>query len=298
MIKRCVLFLFLIPLFTGCAATTEKTIIKQGGVRLTAAEVFKLISNNTIHLESTDFEAKVFFKKNGRLAARNIIHNADDLGRWDISEEGQLCYRYTIWYHGDIMCETIYREMSGKYLFLTKKGTLAYTATRTMGDPLALSQNIEEKSKSSFVRKDLAKDVSDGQPAAAPSQGAEQLPAVPENKELTIKQMAKNCPGCSLKDADLRQANLVQANLKGADLRGADLSRANLRRADLSEADLRGATLLSTNLPGVNLRGADLSGADFSGANLLRADLTDADVEDTIFNNAHLNGVKGLKGRP
>jgi hypothetical protein len=88
----------------------------------------------------------------------------------------------------------------------------------------------------------------------------------------------KECPDCSLSEADLR---------------GADLSGAILSEADLSGADLSGAILSEADLSGANLYGADLSGADLSGANLndtniTKVDFTNSDVTDVEFSKSYI----------
>lgn len=266
--------------------------------------------------------------------AKSINGNDTDKGGWDINGENQLCLKFKVWYYSEMRCYAVYPDTgTNNYVLFQDNGALAYNAKSFTGDsahlykppkspqkntylrealatgqtspapvpPSAPLQSAEPPKKATFLRESLAagQDVSspqDSGQSASPMQNEEVIPvASDEEVEHTVKSMAKNCPGCNLEKSDLRQADLVGANLKGADLQGADLSRANLRRANLEDANLKGATLLNSNLPGANLKGANLTDADLSGANLIKADFTGAKTENMILNNAHLEGVKGLK---
>lgn len=269
-----------------------------------AGAIFDLVSDNTLRLVASDFDAHVYYSPDGALAASSVtIYNLDN-GSWDIKSDDKLCIKFRVWYYGDVNCYTVYEEpASDKYLLFTTNGSLAYTATVKSGNSENLKVKTKKGTEATFVRSNLERDQGTSRPRPAPVAASAQQadPAIASgpgasSKEInhTVKSMAKDCPGCNLKEVDLRKANLIGANLKGADLRGADLSRANLRRANLEGADLSGATLLSANLPGANLRDADLTGADFTGSNLIQADFTGATVEKTILDNTLQEGVKGL----
>jgi hypothetical protein len=307
----------------------------KGSTPLQARQIFDLVSGNTLHLETVDFNANIYLHPDGTIAARGESLTSDDTdkGQWDINGDNQLCLKFKVWYYGDMKCYAVYPgSLQNTYTLFTDNGALAYNARLATGDSAHLYKTPKPTQKTTFLRESLAGSKSSAMtPPADTPQSAEPVakttylreslaagqstaspqepmaPATPELTELsspgasdaeiehTVKSMAKNCPGCNLAKSDLRQADLVGANLQGADLKGADLSRANLRRANLEGANLSGATLLSANLPGANLKGADLTDADLTGANLIQADFTGAKTGNMILTNAHIEGVKGLK---
>lgn len=297
------LFIFLcLFLFAGCASSTLDSAIKKGATGLSNEEIFSLVSDNTLRLVASDFDAYIFFTPDGSLSALSLFNSNTDHGRWDIKSDQRLCIKFNVWYYGDVKCYSMYQEGGGgDYLLFTENGSLAYTSKASGGNSQRLAVKSQKNKKADFVRSSMSKDQSTEssratpKPAPAPAIAATGPGATDEEITHTVKEMAKNCPGCNLEDADLRNANLIGANLKDANLSGADLSRANLRRANLEGANLKGATLLSTNLPGANLKDADLTGADLTGSNLIHADLTDADLENVILENTLQEGTKGLK---
>jgi len=284
----------------GCGVSTVNNALKKGAQPLSADDIYSLVNDNTVRLVSSDFDAHVFLAENGSLTA-NSLNNADDKGIWDIKKNGSLCLKFNTWYYGDVKCYSVYKETDkNSYLFYTGNGAFAYTATFAGGNSKHLKL-APSKEDNAYIRESLSKGQSSSSRStqtatiAAPVSIETGPAASTEEINQSVKNMAKDCPGCNLKDADLRQANLVGANLKGANLRGADLSRANLRRANLEGADLSGATMLSTNLPGANLRNADLTGSDLTGSNLIQADFTGADLDNSIFKNTLQEGSKGLR---
>ncbi len=296
-----------IPLFllilAGCASSTLDTAEKKGAVAQNAQEVFDLSNESTLRLISSDFDSFIYFSQDGSMSAKSIVNNSVDYGVWDITDGGKLCLKFKLWYFGDINCYSIYNDPddSAQFLFFTRNGALAYTATAASGNPHHIKIKSRKDKKRKYVRKNMSRGQSVQDPDPTPVPAPVVIPTnqgSSESKEEvrhTVNTMAQNCPDCNFEDADLRQAHLVGANLKGANLKDADLSRANLRRANLEGANLKGATLLSTNLPGANLRNADLRGADFTGSNLIRADFTGADMKGCIFDNTLQEGTKGLK---
>lgn len=294
-------------ILSGCAASTLSTAEKKGATPLSAEEIFDLVSNNTLHMVASDFDAYIFSSQDGTVSARSLVNSNKDNGKWDINSDNQLCIKFRVWYYGDVNCFSVYQEpASNRYLLFTSNGALAHTMTVSPGN----SQNIQvrktKETEETFLRSNLEREQRSGQSRPAPTAVPEAVSPPPpastrgpgaSSAELrhTVKSMAKECPGCNLEEADLRKADLVAANLKGANLRGADLSRANLRRANLEGSNLSGATFLSTNLPGANLKNSDLTGADFTGSNLIQADFTGAIIDNIILDNTLLEGVKGLK---
>ncbi len=299
------LFFPVLLILSGCAASTVNKAKQEGATVLDAQEIFSLVSENSLHLVASDFDSYVFFSEDGSLSAKSIFDNNLDYGKWDIKSDGQICMKYSVWYFGDVICYTAYKDTEkDQYLFFTKNGSLGYTVTASTGNPQKIKIKDKTNKKSVFVRSSLSKEqISNSSSSSVVADTASAAPVVtnsgpkPSQEEIkhTVKSMAQNCPGCNFEDADLRNANLIGANLKEANLKGADLSRANLRRANLEGANLRGAVLLSTNLPGANLKNADLSGADLTGSNLVQADFTDADLDSVILDNTLQEGTKGLK---
>ncbi|KAF0189038.1 MAG: pentapeptide repeat-containing [Desulfobulbaceae bacterium] len=273
-----------------------------------------MVSGNSMHLESVDFNANIYLQPDGSISASGESLTADDTdkGGWDINGANQLCLKFKVWYYGEMKCYSVYPD-AGKnaYALFNDKGALAYNAKVSSGDSAHLYKSPEPTKKTTYLRESLAsgqtsaqasstnssrpeaesaakttylrQSLTSSQPAAIQQQTSS--PSEPtviaspgasdDEIEHTVKSMAKNCPGCNLEKSDLRQADLVGANLQGANLKGADLSRANLRRA--------------------NLKKADLTNADFTGANLIQADFTGAKTENMILTNAHTEGAKGLK---
>jgi hypothetical protein len=297
-----VLIILSLLFFCGCAASTLDTAIEKGASALSNEDIYSIVNDNTLRLVSSDFDAYIYFTHNGSLSALSLFQKNFDHGSWDIKSDEKLCIKFDVWYYGDVKCYGVYREGgSESYLLFTDNGSLGYTASATRGNSQSLKIKSRKDKNSVFVRSSMSKgqstDSSRAQPTPAPAPAVTGTASSVSHEEIahTVKNMAKDCPGCNFEDADLRQADLVGANLKDANLSGADLSRANLRRANLEGADLTGATLLSTNLPGANLKDADLTGADFTGSNLIHADFTGADLDSVILDNTLQEGAKGLE---
>jgi len=305
------LIILALLVLSGCAASSLSTAENKGATPLNAEEIFNLVSNNTLHMVASDFDAFVFCAQDGTLSARSMINNVKDNGGWDINSDNKLCLKFSVWYYGDMNCFSVYQEAGkDRYLLFTNNGALAFTIAVSEGNSQGIKIITKKGKEKTFLRSNLERDQGTNRshpaPVAAPASAPTPAPAPDpvatsgpgassEEISQTVKSMAKDCPGCNLREADLRKADLVGANLKGADLSGADLSRANLRRANLEGADLSGATLLSANMPGANLKDADLRGADFTGANLIHADFTDAKMDNTVLENTLREGTKGLK---
>lgn len=294
-----VLFLFV---FTGCAASTVNKAEQQGSTQLGPQEIFEISNLNTLRLISSDFDAHVYFSEDGSISASSVFNENFDYGSWDITSDSKLCLKFSVWYYGDANCYSIYKDPEkDQYLFFTTNGALAYTATVFPGNSQRMKIKTKKDKKPVYVRETFVREEQSQKTIpqetaspATPEIAPQITTATREEVKNTVKNMAQNCPGCNLEQADLRQAYLVGANLKGANLRGADLSRANLRRANLEGADLSGATLLSTNLPGANLKNSDLTGCDLTGSNLIQADFTGATMKGSILDNTLKEGAKGL----
>ncbi len=289
----------------GCSASTVTTAVKDGATPLNAEEIYTLVKDNTLHLVSSNFDAHIYYSENGSFSA-NSLKNADDTGRWDIKSDASLCLRFRVWYYGDVNCYSVYQQAEdSNYLLFSTNGAFAYTADVTAGDPKQLASNNKRRTKDTYLRSSLSKNRN----STSARSGTEVSPIetttpffmeepepAPENDDTgpSVKEIAKDCPGCNFAGADLRQAYLVGANLKDANLQGANLNGANLRRANLEGANLTGAKMLSANLPGANLKDANLSGADLTGSNLIHTDFTDASLTNTILLKTLQEETKGL----
>lgn len=314
--KTNLFFLCCILLLAGCGPTNVSKLEKTADATAMApADVLKLVDGNTLFVQSFEEDSYLFFDHSGRLFGRDIYNNKDR-GKWDVSEEGELCIRMKSWWYGDLRCFQILASEKGLHLANTS-GVLQYSAEQYAGDPKNLFRVAKGKKKSyrrSLRTGNQPMATSDTVTGATPtsSDGGEKIhedsnPSVVEEasgysgsltttKDLrsTVKWMARDCPGCNLAETDLKKADLVGANLAGANLRGALLKMSNLRRANLEGANLEGANLSYANLPGANLRNARLARANLKGANLIRADLTGADLDGAVLTDALLEGVRGL----
>ncbi len=290
-------------LISSCGPLTSRQAAKQDSTQLEAEQIFEIVADNSLMMTAYDFSGTVYFQRNGQLVAVDN-EKQRDVGRWDLTEENQLCLKFRVWYYGDIKCYTVYdNQQADRLTFFTTNGAAYYTAKQRKGDPEKLAGNIEKTSSTRTVRQQIAEQqggtpTSEPEPQSAPAGDIVISSSSAEDSDLTAKRLAGNCPGCNMAGMDLREASLVKANLAGANLSGADLRYANLRRANLNGANLQNARLNHANLPGANLSGADLRGADLSGANLLLANLTEAEVDGAIFTNANLEKTIGLESKP
>lgn len=310
LIKKYLTTFFLISLLLyGCGPTGVKKLSETGADQLTASEILTLVDNNTLFIHSFGEDSYLYFDHSSKLFGKDIYNNKD-IGKWDVSEAGELCLRMDKWWYGDMRCFHVLRT-EDQYHLANATGVLEYSAEQSIGDAKSLYYAVKKKRKSHrrSVRSQSTQTQSEQSGAAEPVSQPESASAktiveesysTPESGNdlrSTVKWMARDCPGCNLANTDLKKADLVGANLAGANLRGANLRMANLRRADLQGANLEDAVLAYTNLPGANLKGANLRGAVLKGANLLRADLTGADLTGADLTDAHLESVIGLKQR-
>jgi hypothetical protein len=296
--------LAVIASLSGCAASTQNSMLQEGKSQLTAERIFETVSDNTLYLEAIDFSAWVHFLADGRMSARNRL-NSTDTGKWDINSDKQLCLKFNVWHYGDERCFSMIEDGPDRYVLFSPNGARAYTAAASAGDPEKLAKASKKKEKN-YLREQMAGGKGGdaaGRTAAVrpeppvPPAASPAPPPPPEEIRHTLATMAKNCPNCNLAGADLKGADLITANLAGANLAGADLSSANLRRANLAGANLAGAVLVNANLPGANLANCNMSDANLTGASLIKANFTGAMTEGIILQGAHLEGVIGLEGK-
>lgn len=294
------LSLLTVLLLSACGPTTVGQLTKAGNVeQLTAGKILLVAKNNTLSIQGHKVNTYLYFDGSGYAYGRDIYKNKDT-GIWDVSEQGELCFKMKDWWFGKLRCFSVYHD-GRKYYLANNSGVLEFTADQYPGDTKNLYFEIKGSKKNFLIAERREKE---SQPSStAPGQDTETKPSedpaspggpTPEELKSTVKWMAKDCPGCNLADTNLSEADLIGADLEGADLSGADLSRANLRRANLKDADLEDADLSYANMPGADLRESDLTNANFKGANLIRANLTGAKTQGANFEGALLEGVEGL----
>lgn len=307
--KASLVLLSLFILLAGCGpATVDKLSRKQDTEQLTPKAVLSLVEGNTLFLHSVHEDTYVYFDTSGKLFGKDIYNN-QDIGRWDVSEEGELCMRMHRWWYGDLKCYQLITD-ADRYYLANSAGVLEFKAELSTGDNKKLYQVTKTKRKS-YRRSIRKQSQEDTQQLASPEQSASLAssetasPSVQEpasmrssssGKDLrtTVKWMARDCENCNLSNTDLKKADLVGAKLAGANLSNASLRMANMRRADLHGANLKAADLMYTNLPGANLKNANLQNANLKGANLIRANLTGANLEGADLTDALLEGTIGI----
>ena len=286
--------------FAGCSPVTLNTAKQKGNDELSARDIFDLVSGNTLSLTAYDFDGKVYFSEQGKLAGIDN-EGQKDTGSWDIKNNDQLCLKFKIWYYGDLNCYSVVTDNERNLVsFFTSNGAAYYSGSLDRGDSSGLATQIKTKDSSKFLRQTLAEEeITTPQPQDSAPESSNQSPSPQKTASIAtssgVRALAQKCNGCNLSGADLKEAMLVKAELEGADLSRADLRYANLRRARLAGANLSGALLNHANLPGADLRGCDLRGADLRGANLLLTDLTDADLTGANLVNAHIENTIGLE---
>ncbi len=292
-------FIVLILFLNGCTPGTRNQLIEKEQYPLTAEQLFTTVADNSLHLASIDFDAILYFQQNGVLSAIDRLDNMDT-GKWDITNENELCLKFRVWYYGDSKCYSVFHgQKPDSFIFFTGNGAKYYSAEYMAGDPRNLAKQIHSTGKKKFLRENLANKAQgrqDSNYTKSPSPLPVSVPSSTQPQPAPdIVQLARNCPGCNLAGVNLNKAHLVGANLAGANLSGANLSDANLRRANLTGADLSGAKCITTNLAGAILINSNLAGADLTGSNLIKAKLNGATIEGTIFTGAHLEGIEGYK---
>lgn len=286
--------------FSACGPSTVSQLTKETDAKqLAAGEVLLMAKGNTLFIHGPKVNSYLYFDGSGYIYGLDIYGNKD-IGRWDVSEQGELCFKMEDWWFGKLRCFPVYHDSSKYYLFNTSN-VLEFTAEQLEGDQKNLYYKRKE-SKKTFLSATNDEKAADSLPSTTEADnGAESSAdnlssAAPSADEVqsTVQSMAMDCPGCNLAGADLSGAVLIGAKLQGANLSGANLGKANLRRADLKETNLANADLSYANMPGADLRESDLTNAVFKGANLIRANFTGADITGANFDGALLEGVEGL----
>jgi len=294
-------------ILSGCGPTTVRQIVEKHNATLfTPEQVLHLVEANTMLFVSFNEDSYFYFDRSGRVYGVDLYENKD-IGKWDVTESGELCMRLQNWWYGDLKCFTVYTD-NDKYALANNAGVIAFNAQHFEGD--YKNQYYEPKQPKSSYRRSIRQNNAAQQPEAHQQEHATKDSAtdMQANREQsynyttsdaelksTVKWMAKDCPGCNLANSNLKKADLVGAKLNGANLSGANLSMADMRRADLRDANLESANLTFANMPGANLRNCNLRKANLKGANLIRADLTGADLEGALLEDALLEGAQGIE---
>lgn len=286
---------WLFILLGGCSSVSMTQLMADGKQPLSQQQLADLIPNTTIHLESINFDGEIHFQADGQLVAESR-QSETEKGKWEINKDDQLCMKFAHWYYGDLRCYRIINEDADTYIFFTTNGARYYTG------------RIQSGRKTNMTREGGRQPAHIDPPGAASTtrigaiatadhrdSGSTKAPKLSdEEKKISLKYLARNCPGCNLSGTDLQNAQLVDANLAGADLSKIDLSGANLRRANLAGANLTGARLVRANLAGANLSGCNLAGADLTGSNLIRANMTDAKLEGALLTGTLRENIQGM----
>ncbi len=281
----------------GCAVNSRNQLLDAGQTALDSTSLKTLVADTSFQFEAIDFEGDIYFKKDGKISARNRF-GEKTTGKWEITPENTLCLKFTGWYFGDRKCYSVFADPeSERYILFTTNGARYYTATPKAGTPGELSKQLQSNSDSHDTQRQTAT-TTQGQPEPSTPALIIDTPA-PEPSKAEMKHLlittALNCPGCDFTGVDLSNADLFGANLAGTNLAGANLSKANLRRANLTGANLTGANLTTANLPGADLSNSILREADFTGANLVKANFTGALTDGIILQDTNLEGTTGIK---
>lgn len=311
--------LFCALLLAGCAPITQNQMAAKGGTPLAAKQIFDLISGNTLHMESIDLNAHMYFQPDGIISARAESMTADDTdkGDWDINGENQLCLKFKVWYYGEMRCYAVYADAGNNaYALFRDNGALAYSAKSFTGDSAHLHKPSKSDQKGTYLRESLTTGQAvpsvippaPPQQSAAPSNttatylreslAAEQDVASVQESVAPVAPAQKDeaTPAASDEEVDHTVKSMARncpgCNLAKSDLRQADLVGANLQGADLQGADLSRANLRRANLEGANLTGANLMSANLPGANLKGTDLTNADLTGANLIKADFTGAK------
>jgi hypothetical protein len=305
-IQSFLIVLLATTLLSACGAATVGQLEKKGdGKQFSPEEVLKLVESNTMLFVSFNEDSFFYFDRSGRVFGVDINKNTDS-GKWDVTEDGELCMRLQHWWESDLKCFSVYSD-GDKYALANNAGVIAFKAEHFKGDYKNQYREVKtaKKSHRRSIRNQQAGTSAKPERKSAdrdrvePEKPAASSPTpsyVTSDKELkaTVKWMARDCPGCNLAKSNLKKADLVGAKLQGANLSGANLSMADLRRADLQSANLENTNLTFANMPGANLRDSNLRNANLKGANLIRADLTGAKLEGINLEGALLEGTVGI----
>lgn len=326
-----ILTLFTILLFiVGCVSRMNiKTAEEQGADALNSSQIKRLVTGNSIYMESWDKAEKAdveFSRKGGILTINNKL-GGKTIGRFRVSND-RLCLQYNT-YGDDAGQEcNIVVKLADKYLLFRPDGTLSmrFIPNHNENNNSDVDVNVgvmgqlpsqwtkSEKKSAPKIKKVVATtpsiypsspttpqpSVTIGAAATSMSASQEFTPQVAKEHKMTSHHRllikTGECPGCDLTGIDFSHTSLDGAHLEGADLSGSkfeqcDLSGAYLQGANLQGAILTDADLTDANLQNANLDNANLHWADLSEADLRHASLKHAYLVKTIFYKADLRGA-------
>ena len=113
----------------ACAPVSMKKLIDAGKAPLTKAQLQESLTDDTLHLESIDMDARVHYLPDGHLNATSL-QGEKDAGKWSISAGDELCMNLLpLRYYGDLKCYKVFKEKNS-YVFFTSNGAHSYTGTR------------------------------------------------------------------------------------------------------------------------------------------------------------------------
>eukprot|EP00362_Geleiidae_sp_MMETSP1317_P002143 CAMPEP_0201282480 /NCGR_PEP_ID=MMETSP1317-20130820/5764_1 /ASSEMBLY_ACC=CAM_ASM_000770 /TAXON_ID=187299 /ORGANISM="Undescribed Undescribed, Strain Undescribed" /LENGTH=180 /DNA_ID=CAMNT_0047595267 /DNA_START=66 /DNA_END=604 /DNA_ORIENTATION=+ len=171
---------------------------------------------------SSNEDSYFYFDRSGRVYGLDIYKNKD-IGKWDVSESGELCLKLQHWWNGYLKCFSVYGD-GDKYALANNSGVIAFTARHFEGD--YKNQYYEPKqTKKSYRRSIRPKKTTQQSESTQPKP---EKKAAPPDKQMnqeqsysyttsdaelksTVKWMAKDCPGCNLANSNLKKADLVGA---------------------------------------------------------------------------------------
>ena len=92
--------LLTIFLLSSCGPTTVSQIEeKYNGAQVPPEKVLQLVESNTMLFESFYEDSYFYFDRSGRVYGVDI-NNDKDIGKWDVSESGELCMKLQHWWFG------------------------------------------------------------------------------------------------------------------------------------------------------------------------------------------------------
>ncbi len=133
-------------LLSACVTSRVKKLEQEQKAQVLPPDaVLSLVEGNTLFLHGFDEDTYLYFDPSSRLYGKDINNNKD-LGRWDVSEEGELCLRMNDWWYGDLRCFQVLAD-GGKYK-LASSGVVQFTANQLPGDSKHLFYAIRKKKRS------------------------------------------------------------------------------------------------------------------------------------------------------
>jgi hypothetical protein len=256
-LSKTVIYILFPILISACGTKDLQKALDNGAQMIARQDSNHILAGSKIKLTGYDEEALLTLHLNGKISAENVLGERND-GIWKIDKQDRLCLKFKRWGYGDIICYEMYKQEENYILF--RKGNKKF-------DMIVLDQNIEEPSLSPLLQAKEISTLNSNKLSTKTDSLKSHVYEPPvitkistEDIKQTVRDLARHCPGCNL-----RKANLANADLKSANLQGANLAEANLQYANLRRADLSGANLFKANLTGANLSGTNFDGANLQG---------------------------------